>query len=313
MAKNRVPLKVQLLIFGWVLATLLAFFTLPSLWEYVDLSQADNAWMKKIGIAASEAMIFGWVWWHVYRRYWATRVWCLIAVTIMGIVCIVHASAVGKYNSAKKEANTSLSALASGLAGITSAGSQGAVEGAGKVAANLQQNGAPNAARAAVREGAGAAVKVGEANGKTLAETALKMEDQARSSTFLSPDYLNGKMFVVIFVALLVLSGITFGVFEFFKAEEDDDEDGVPNFADIDSSYYDAKRAEKWWKERGQLAPHQVRAPEQPSAPATIPSPSYAKSPDFGFAQGVPKPVTAPDKKSLFRKLWGQAPLKRDF
>lgn len=254
--KNRVPIRWQLLIFGWLLAGLLAFNTLGALWEYVDQTQASNGRMLKTGFAACEASIFIWIFWHVFRRWIWTRVWCLIAATIMGIFLVVHSSAVTKYTAQKKESTQAVTALANGLATITESASKGAIASAGQVAENQRRGGAPNSARATVREASRAAAEVATQNGKTLADAAMKTEQQAKNSTFLSADYLNGKMFAVVFTVLLILSFITFCVFEAGKAEEDDDHDGIPNFADFDSQFYNAKRAEKWWAVRGQQAPH---------------------------------------------------------
>ena len=256
MAKQRVSTKWQLVLFGWAVTGLLGFYTLGALWEYADTLNAQNGWMLKIGFCADLVAICVWVWFHVFRRWRVTRIWCLLAATAMGIFLVVHAAAITKYVAAKKETTASIGTLATGLAGITQASAEGVVAGTGKVATQLRQQGAPNSARAAVRDGQKAAANVGTENGKTLAEATAKLEDQARNSTFLSPEYLNGKMFAVIYIALLVLVGLTFLVFELGKAEEDDDDDGIPNYADIDSQYYDAKRATVYWRDRGETPPH---------------------------------------------------------
>lgn len=304
MATQRISTKWQLVLFSWAITGLLGFYTLGSLWEYADTLKASNGWMLKVGFCADLAAIAIWTWFHVFRKWRVTRIWCLFAATAMGIFLVVHAAAITKYVAAKKEATENVTALANGLQGITEASTAGVVSGTSQVASKLRQQGAPNSARGAIRDGQNAAASVGVQNGKTLAEATAKMEDQARSSTFLSVDYMNGKMFAVIYIALLVLAGITLLVFELGKAEEDDDDDGIPNFADADSSYYDAKRAEKWWKDRGQLAPHQL--PQ--SQPAQLPT-APTQAPQFGFAQAAPKPNATPtEKKSLFRKLWGESP-----
>lgn len=267
--KNRVPVKWQLLIFGWGLAGLLAFNTLGALWAYVDQSEAANGWMLKLGFAACEVSIFVWIFWHVFRRWTWTRLWCLAAATIMGIFLVIHSSAVTKYVARKKEGAQTVSALASGLAAITESASKGAIASAGQVAETQRRGGAPNSARATVREANRVATQVAAQNGKTLADAAMQTEEQAKNSTFLSADYLNGKMFAVVFTVLLSLAFITFCVFEAGKAEEDDDHDGIPNFADFDSQYYNAERAEKWWGARGQQAPHLRNDPgdTQPGKP----------------------------------------------
>lgn len=308
MAKSRIPVKWQLLLFGWVMAILLAAYTLPSYWEYINLTQAEYAWLKMIGITAAEAMILWWVWWHVFRRWWATRLWCLAAATIMGIVCIVHASAVGKYNSAKKEGLGMIQTLGEYQAKIAEGASKGAVAGASEGAVRLKRaGGTTSEVRAVIRQGGDQATKVGAAGQQTLADAALKLEDQAKNSTFLSPEYMNGKMFAVIFAVLLVLSGLTFVCFELGKAEEDDDGDNIPNFADSDSAYYDARRASKWWGERGQRAPHEL-------APPPAAQPAFG----MGFGSGAPRPTSEPTpvkpaddperKKSIFRRMFDQNP-----
>lgn len=282
MANQRVSTKWQLVLFGWAIAGLLGFYTLGSLWEYADTLKAGNGWMLKVGFCADLLAIGVWIWFHVFRRWRVTRLWCLLAATIMGIFLVVHAAAVTKYLSAKKEAVANVGNLASGLAQITSAGTKGIVEGAGAVANGQRQSGAPNTARATVATGVKSAGDATVKNGQLLADATMRMEEQAQGSTFLSADYMNGKMFAVIYVVLLVLSGVTFLVFELGKAEEDDDDDGVPNYADANSSYYDATRAEEWWGNRGQLAPHKLNAPTTP--PQSIP---------LGFpAAPVPSNVT---------------------
>lgn len=259
-ANKRIPVKWQLLGFEWLIAGFLAFYTLGALWEYADTLQASNGWMLKVGFMACETSIFIWAWWHVFRRWVITRVWCLVAACAMAIFLVVHATAVTKYVSAKKDATANIGTLATGLAGITGAASQGIVTGAGQVAAGQRQQGAPNTARSTVQAGTEAGAKVGVENGKTLAEAALKAEEQARNATFLSPEYLNGKMFVVVFISLIVLMFITLCIFEAGKAEEDDDNDGTPNYADIKSQYYDPKRATEYWSDRGQEPPHTQQA-----------------------------------------------------
>lgn len=317
MAQSRIKTRWQLTIFFETVVLLLAFFTLGALWEYADTLNARNGWMLKVGFTACEFAVGVWVWFHVWRRWVITRLVTLGLATAMGIFLAVHAAAVSKYVAAKKEAGANTEKLAGGLAQITAAGSKGVVEGAGAVASQQRQAGAPNTARSTVKEGTNAAAQVGVENGKVLASTALQMEAQAQNATFLSADYLNGRMQAVVFIALLIGIAITALVFEAGKAEEDDDEDGIPNFADADSSYYDAKRAEKWWKDRGQLAPH-LRNPPQPQ-PATTRTPVQAMPavPQVGFAQGapkaIPKPTTEQERKSLFRKLWGESPRNQDF
>lgn len=254
--RQRVSTKWQLVLFGWAVTGLLGFYTLGALWEYTSTLHADNEWMLKIGFCADLVAIGIWVWFHVFRRWRVTRLWCLTAATVMGIFLVVHAAAITKYVAAKKEVTANVSTLATGLAGITQASTEGVVTGTGKVAAQLRQQGAPNSARTAVRDGQRTAANVGVENGRTLADAATKMETQAQNSTFLSPEYLNGKMFAVIYIVLLALVGVTFFVFEMGKAEEDDDDDGTPNYADIDSQYYDAKRATEYWQSRGQKPPH---------------------------------------------------------
>ncbi len=292
--QRRIGTKWQLVGFGWLVAGLLAFYTLGALWEYADSLDSTNGWMLKVGFVACEASVFVWVWWHVWRNWTVTRVWCLIAATGMGIFLVVHASAVTKYLSAKKEAGVQTEKLASGLAQITGAASQGAVTGAGEVAQKLRQNKAPNSARAAIRDGANAAAEVGTANGKTLADAHLKLEEGAKNSTFLSPEYLNGKMFAVVFIALLVGVLITFLVFEIGKAEEDDDGDGIPNYADADSRYYNAARAKKWWGDRGQLAPHELNPPQPQTPPAPV------KHPITVVPTSLQQPATAKQGSTSF-------------
>lgn len=308
MAQARIKTKWQLTIFFEAVVILLAFYTLGSLWEYADTLNSTNGWMLKVGFTACELAVAVWVWFHIWRRYVGTRLIMLLLATATGIFLVVHSSALSKYVAAKKEAGANTEKLAGGLAQITAAGSKGVVEGAGAVANQQRQSGAPNTARSTVSAGANAAAQVGVENGKVLADTALKLESQAQQSTFLSPEYLNGKMQAVVFVWLLIGIGITALAFEAFKAEEDDDEDGIPNFADADSSYYDAKRAEKWWKERGQLAPHQMtpQTPAEPPAPAPL-------RPATGFAQGAPPPTAEPVKKGMFRRFWGVKPNDQDF
>lgn len=309
MASQRISTKWQLVLFGWAITGLLGFYTLGALWEYADTLKATNGWMLKVGFCADLVAIGIWTWFHVFRKWRVTRIWCLFAATAMGIFLVVHAAAITKYVAAKKEATENVTALSDGLKGITEASAAGVVAGTGQVASKLRQQGAPNSARAAVREGANAAASVGVQNGKTLAEATAKMEEQARNSTFLSVEYMNGKMFAVIYIALLVLAGITLLVFELGKAEEDDDDDGIPNFADADSAYYDAKRAAKWWSDRGQLAPHQLQQAQPQQVQPPTPAPQSAPIPQVGFAQGAPKPqATQEEKKSFFRKIWGESP-----
>lgn len=304
MAKSRISTKWQLTFFFEGIAILLAFYTLGALWEYAETLKATNGWMLKVGFTACEVAVGVWVWFHVWRKWVTTRVVTLTLATAMGIFLAVHASAVSKYVAAKKEATANTGTLASGLAQITGATSEGIVKGAGQVARQQRQDGAPNTAHTTIQEGTKAATEVGEKNAKVLADTALQLETQAQSSTFLSADYLNGKMQAVVFVALLIGIMITALTFELGKAEEDDDDDGVPNYADFDSSYYDAERAEKWWKGRGQLAPHQQQ-PVQASPPAPVQQPA----PVFGFGQGAPAPnAPVEEKKNFFRRFWGNSP-----
>lgn len=263
--KSRIPIKWQLLGFGWLLAGLLAFNTLGSLWEYVDLIQAGNPTMLKAGFVACEASIFVWIYWHIFRRWLGTRIYCLVAASIMGIFLAVHASSLTKYIASRKQGTTTVAALASGLASITESASKAAIASAGELAESQRKDGAPHTARATFREANQAAARVATENGKTLANAAITTEEQAKHSTFLSAEYLNGKMFAVVFTVLLALTFGTFIIFEIGKAEEDDDDNGIPNYADFDSSYYDAKRAEKWWGVRGQIAPH---VKDDPGTPA---------------------------------------------
>lgn len=292
MALQRVKTKWQLVLFGWGVTGLLGFYTLGALWEYVGTLKAENGWMLKVGFCADLLAIGVWVWFHVFRKWRVTRLWCLTAASVMGIFLVVHAAAITKYVAAKKDAAVGVSTLSTGLAEITKASTEGIVSGTGQVATQLRQQGAPRSANKAVQGGQQAGAQVGVQNGQILADTTVKMEEQARSATFLSPDYLNGKMFAVIYIVLLVLVGITFFVFEMGKAEEDDDDDGIPNFADIDSAHYDANRAEKWWKDRGQVAPHMqkpVEPPRQYFAPPA-PAPMTARNNNFTF----PDPKTPP-------------------
>lgn len=281
MAQSRIKTKWQLTIFFETVVLLLAFFTLGALWEYADTLNAHNGWMLKVGFTACEFAVGVWVWFHVWRRWVTTRLVTLGLATAMGIFLAVHAAAVSKYVAAKREAGANTEKLAGGLAQITTAGAKGIVEGAGAVANSQRQSGAPNTARSTLNSGTKAAGEVTTGNAKILADAALQLETQAQDSTFLSAEYLNGKMQAVVFVALLIGIAITALVFEAGKAEEDDDDDGIPNYADADSSYYDARRAEKWWTSRGQLAPHQLKqsAPIQPEQPpAAHAQPVFASS-----------------------------------
>jgi hypothetical protein len=306
MAYSRLKTKWQLTIFFEAIVVLLAFYTLGSLWEYADTLNATNGWMLKVGFTACEVAVGVWVWFHVWRRFVGTRLIALGLATATGIFLVVHSSAISKYVAAKKEAGASTSTLADGLAKITGSASEGVVTGAGKVADGQRQKGAPNTARATVKEGTNAAAKIGVENGKVLAETSLKLEEQAKASTFLSADYLNGKMQAVVFVWLLVGIAITALAFEAFKAEEDDDDDGIPNFADADSTHYNADRAAKWWGSRGQLAPHQLAARSLPAQPAPPPAPTIRPNIQPGFASGVPAPPAGRIGK-LMRRLRGQS------
>lgn len=294
--ERRIGTKWQLVLFGWAVAGLLAFYTLGSLWDYADSLQSSYGFMLKVGFTACELSVFVWIWFHVWRNWRVTRLYCLFASVLMGIFLVVHASAVTKYLSAKKEAGAQVQQLAGGLTQITGAASQGIVTGAGQVASGQRAKGAPNTARATVKEGTQAAANVGVKNGETLANATLKLEEQAKGSTFLSPEYLNGKMFAVVFGVLLGLVGLTFLVFEMGKAEEDEDGDGVPNFADLDSQYYDAKRAKEWWGRRGQLAPHELQQ-QQPTTPA----PSTNSGGSIGFApMAAPTTTTAKQANTTF-------------
>lgn len=302
-SKPRIKTKYQLTIIVIVVTVLLACYTMGALWEYADTLNAQNGWMLKIGFAACEFMVGVWGVYHIWRRWVWTRVVCLALAISMSIFLVVHSSALTKYVAAKKEASGQTTGLSEGIAKVTQATTAGIMSAAGDVAQRQRLSGAPNTARGTVSTATKQAAEIGTKNAQILADTSLKLEEQAKNSTFLSAEYMNGKMQAVVFVYLLLGVGLMFAMFELGKAEEDDDNDGIPNFADLDSSYYDPSRALTWWHARGQYAPHEL-APREPQPqtqqqPIPLRAPAHAQTgpteqPRRQFRTGFDAPAQPP-------------------
>src|SRR5262249_52027690 len=105
----------------------------------------------------------------------------------------------------------------------------------------------------AIRDANTKAAQVASDANKQFTEAATKIEQQKKADNFLSVEYLSGPMYAVIFSLALVLIGIGYGVMEWGAPYEDDDGDGIPNYAERDHGLYDSGRAEEYWRGREPL------------------------------------------------------------
>lgn len=248
--KPRIPLKVQKLLVGYVLAGLLAFWSIGAMWAHINGLQSQYRWMMKIGILAGEFVVFTLITWHVLRRWVWTRVYCLIAATVLAVAIIVHVAGVIKHDSNKVEGKEMITALSEGQAKIAGATTSAAIESAGKTARDLNAAGQRRTAASTIRTGKEIATGVATSADKQFSETAAKIEQQKKADNFLSAEYLGGPMYAVIFCLALILVAIGYGVMEFGAPYEDDDGDGIPNYAERDHRLFDPERAASYWHGR---------------------------------------------------------------
>ncbi|MCI0392230.1 MAG: hypothetical protein MOB07_26160 [Acidobacteria bacterium] len=248
--KRRIPLKVQKLLVGYILAGLLAFWSIGAMWSHINGLQSQYGWMMKIGVLAGEFAVFVLITWHVLRRWVWTRVYCLVGATALAIAIIVHVAAVIKHDSNKVEGKEMIAALSEGQAKIASANTSAAIKAAGETAKELNAAGQRKTAASAIRTGKEVAATHSSDANKQFTEAATKIEQRKKADNFMSAEYLGGPMYAVIFCLALLIIGIGFGVMEFGSPYEDDDEDGIPNYAERDHRLYNPEQAADYWRGR---------------------------------------------------------------
>ncbi len=257
--KSRVPLKAQKLVVGYILALLLAYWSIGAMWRHIDGLESDYGWMMKVGVLAGEFAVFVLITWHVLRRWIWTRLYCLLASVVLGGALIIHAAGVIKADANKVESKQLIGSLAEGQSKITQGATTGIVGGATQGARQLRRQGATTREAGRLITNANQqAAKVGTEANKQFTEAATKINEQQTAQNFMSRSYLNGPMYAVIFCLALALMGVGYLILELGAAEEDDDADGVPNYADTDSAHFNRERASQYWADRGQAVPGQV-------------------------------------------------------
>jgi hypothetical protein len=173
--------RIGILITGVVILTGLALFTVPAFWEHIDSLAPAYPIMARVGVVTGEAMLFALLFWQAFDKSMKVRHWALIWGIILAIVVLVHSAALWGLKDGVTRQTAKEKALTEGLSKLS----------------NDQMGSASGRFRTQTQR------QIASETRKELADEIKNRDKSIHAATFAPEWYLNGPMYLAIFLFVM--------------------------------------------------------------------------------------------------------------